>query len=88
MENAVSRSNYRVRKFSVIEAEWPIYEVVCNEAVIFDVTWAAGRFEIAFHKAAAQSVMDLDMFTNLIEQCKARLREDGVSEIISKNTIA
>ena len=71
----------------MIEADWPIYEVVCNDEVIFDLTWTEGRFEIAFHKAATQRVMELDLFIQLVEQCKARLREDGISEIVSKNAI-
>ena len=76
---------FRVRKFSDIDSEWPIFEVLRDNKVIFDITFAKGRYEIAFHHSIAQEVMGLDLFNYLVNQCKTLLHSEGVLESVPKD---
>jgi hypothetical protein len=77
----MSTTAIKWRKFSPIEREHPIYELVHNDAIIFDVTMDDdGKLRIAFHDGASGHVFDLDVIERLIADVKVRLEEDKASD--------
>lgn len=54
-------ANARFRKFSPIDRERPIFELVCEDVVLFDVARNDdGIVEVAIHEAAANKLFALE----------------------------
>jgi hypothetical protein len=50
----------KIRKFTPLEREYPVFEVMDGDEVLFDVSKTdAGVEEIAFHRAAAERAVPL-----------------------------
>ncbi len=66
------------RKFSPIDRDHPVLELVDSGVTILDVTvTAAGAFEIAFHPGASNRDYDLEMLEGLIANAKEQLLPDS-----------
>lgn len=64
----------RWRKFSPIDRDFPIYELVDGDVVILDVTRNENEtFEIAFHQGASGRVLDLGALERMIAEVKRLL---------------
>ena len=66
----------RLRKFSPIDREYPIYEIVVGDDVLFDVGRNdAGDFEFASHPASGGRVVPLLDIITLMQEAKRMLAE-------------
>lgn len=72
-------SRLRWRRFSPIDRDLPIFELVDSGLIILDVTKDdAGNLAIAFHDGAVGQALDLRMFERLITEVRALFaQEDG-----------
>lgn len=71
------QTKLRLRKFSPIDREYPIYEIVAGEDVLFDVGRSdMGEYEFACHEASGGRVLPLLEITGLIEEAKRLLAEE------------
>lgn len=67
----------RWRKFSPIDRDFPIYELLEDEVVVFDITRGENHgFEIAFHQGASGRVFNLAMIEQMIAEAKALLEKE------------
>ncbi len=67
----------RLRKFSPIDREYPIYEIVQGQVSLFDVGRNdAGDYEIAFHPASSGKILSLDAVKALIREAEQLLSEE------------
>jgi len=64
------------RKFSPVDREQPIFELVDVDIVILDITRSDGAVEIAFHQGAAGRTFDFDTLRTLLDEGK-RLAFEG-----------
>lgn len=73
----------RLRQFSPIDREYPIYEVVDGDVIILDVTREdGGAFEIAFHDGARGVILPLADVEREIATAKALLlQETGLPDV-------
>ena len=70
----MSASKLRWRKFSPIDRDFPIYELVHGEVIILEVTKGElGSLELAFHDGASGRVFDLGEIERLIAEVKILL---------------
>lgn len=68
----------RIRKFSPIDREWPIFEVMDGDCVLFDVTKSdTGDLELAFHDGAKDKVVPLDEVMRVIQEATELLDNQG-----------
>jgi hypothetical protein len=73
----MSASELRWRKYSPIDRDFPIYELVHGELIILDVTKGErGSLEIAFHEGASGRVFDLGEIERLIAEVKILLANE------------
>ncbi len=76
MVSIIDKSDLRVRKFVPIDREYPIYEILARDEIIFDVTKDGyGNLEIAFHVGVSNKGMRIAAFQEIIEECKTLLEE-------------
>jgi hypothetical protein len=68
----------RYRKFSAIDKDNPIFEVLSNEEIIFDISKddESGEFEVMFHQAACNKYLSADLLIQVIEGGKKLIIED------------
>jgi hypothetical protein len=68
-----------LRKFSPIDREYPIFEVLDGETPLFDISRADdGREELALHEGGAGKVIALDEFLSIVAEARSRLAaEEG-----------
>jgi hypothetical protein len=70
----------RWRKFSPIDREYPIYELMAGEVVLLDLALRDdGGIEVGFHGGATGRVLDLAVLEDMIRQGKQLLQEDLAS---------
>ena len=71
----------RLRKFTPIDREYPIYEVVDEQdRVFFDVARTdETTYEVAFHEAVSGAVLPLDDVEQMIAKAKALLAAEEPS---------
>ena len=71
----------RYRKFSPIDRDSPIFEVLSNEEIILDISKddESGEFEVMFHQNACNKYLSTDLLIEIVENCKKLIRneEDG-----------
>ncbi|MGK3997597.1 hypothetical protein [Sorangium sp. So ce1024] len=69
----------RWRKFSPIDRDFPIYELVDGDTIVLDLTRDEdGNFEVAFHDGARGRSLDLATLERLLEEAKNfLLREEA-----------
>ena len=67
-------SELRLRKFSPIDRDYPIYEVVDGDCVLLDVGRTDdGAYEVAFHAGASGRVMSLAVLERMIAEARELL---------------
>lgn len=67
----------RWRKFSPIDRDFPIYELLEGEVVVLDITRDENHgFEIAFHQGALGRVFDLATVERMIAEAKLLLENE------------
>lgn len=67
----------RLRKFSPIDREYPIYEVVVGDEVLFDIGRSdSGDYEFSVHAASSGRVVPLPELIHLMEEAKKLLAEE------------
>jgi hypothetical protein len=68
----------RWRKFSPIDRDWPIFELVAGEVIILDVTKGNdASLEIVFHEGALGRSFDLPTIERFLAEVKTLLAEAG-----------
>jgi hypothetical protein len=68
----------RWRKFTPIDRDFPIFELLDGDIIILDVAKGdSGAFEIAFHGGASGRVFDLGMIERMIEEVKVLLEMEA-----------
>ncbi len=68
--------NIRFRKFSPVEREYPIFEVVEGDAVLLDVSVSDdGVLEVALHPSGAGKIFKLDDLYAILVEGKHLLEE-------------
>ncbi|HEY8210634.1 MAG TPA: hypothetical protein VIG99_24290 [Myxococcaceae bacterium] len=73
----MSDADLRWRKFSPLDRDFPIYELMDGEVIVLDVTRGENQsLEIAFHEGAAGRAFDLKLIERLIEEVKVRLAQE------------
>jgi hypothetical protein len=71
----------RWRKFSPIDREFPVYELLEGEVVVLDITRDENLgFEIAFHQGASGRVFDLATIERMIAEAKILLEKEEASD--------
>lgn len=71
------RTQLRLRKFSPIDREHPVYEIIEGDEVLFDVSRNdAGEYEFGAHAASSGRVLPLLEITALVEEAKKLLEEE------------
>lgn len=79
MEATQITSDIRIRKFSPIDRDYPIFEVLVGDKVILDVSKDEnGNDEIAFHDAVSNRVIRVCALLEIIEECKAMMEAEEV----------
>lgn len=67
----------RLRKFSPIDREYPIYEVLDGDQALFDIGRNdLGMLEVGFHPPCVGRVMSLDEVEPLIAEAKKLLMQE------------
>ncbi|WP_437576752.1 hypothetical protein [Sorangium sp. So ce887] len=67
----------RWRKFSALDRDFPIYELVDGDAIVLDLTGdERGNFEISFHDGARGRVLDLATLERLLAEAKSLLMQE------------
>jgi hypothetical protein len=70
-------THLRVRKFSPVDRDTALFEVLEGEVVLFDVgSGAEGGLEIAFHEASSNRVLPLSAVEEAIGVCKVMMEHD------------
>jgi hypothetical protein len=73
----MSGAELRWRKFSPIDRDFPIYELVAGDVIILDVTRGERQsLEIAFHEGASGHVFDLGTIERLLAEVKGLLANE------------
>ena len=71
----------RWRKFSPIDRDFPIDELLDGDLIILDVTKGdSQKLEIAFHDGASGRVFDLETIERLVAEVKQALERDGETD--------
>ncbi|MCC7538971.1 MAG: hypothetical protein IT379_22285 [Deltaproteobacteria bacterium] len=66
----------RLRKFSPIDREYPIFEILDGDDVVLDVSLSdAGNYELGVHESSSSRVLPLREVLGLIEEAQRRLGE-------------
>ena len=69
--------NVRFRKFAPVDREYPIFELVEGDDVLFDVSASDdGVLEVALHEAGRGKVFKLDDLHAILMQGKRLLEEE------------
>jgi len=84
-ELVLSKDRIRLRKFSPIDRDGPIFEALLDENVIFDVARTAGaelssQFEIAFHDHVAGLRIAVSVLSDLVQDAQNLIVEDEAAE--------
>jgi hypothetical protein len=67
----------RWRKFSPIDRDWPIFELIDRDVVLLDVTKGDDlSLKVAFHGGASGRELDLVTLESLLEQVKVLLANE------------
>lgn len=78
----MSDQSLRWRKFSPLDRDSPIFELLAGDVVILDVAIRdPGSFEIAFHSGASGRILDIDDFEKMLGEAKELLRKELKSAI-------
>ena len=74
----MSSSRLRWRRFSPIDRDFPIYELLDDDVIVLDVTKDEhGTLTMAFHEGASGRVLDLEVIEQLIAEVKKLLEKDA-----------
>ena len=67
------------RKFSPIDRDNPIFEVLFDQEVIFDISIddETGEFEVMFHENAGGKYLSADLLIQIVEDGKRLIIKDG-----------
>jgi hypothetical protein len=72
----MSVETLRWRKFSPIDRDFPIYELVDGDQVVLDLTRnERGDFEVSFHEGASGRVFELVALDELLAEAKRLLSQ-------------
>jgi len=68
----------RYRKFSPIDRDSPIFEVLSNEEIILDISKddESGELEVMFHKDACNKYLSVDLLTEIVENGKKLITDE------------
>lgn len=67
----------RWRKFSPIDRDFPIYELVDGDQVVLDLTRnVRGDFEVSFHEGASGRILELAALDELLAEGKTLLLQE------------
>lgn len=71
----------RLRKFYPADRESPIFEVILDDRIIFDVARSddmdrSSEFEIALHEGAAGLQITVDAFNDIVRAAEELIREE------------
>ena len=74
----MSGAALRWRRFSPIDRDFPIFELVDGEVIILDVTKGerSGTLEITFHEGASGRICDLGTIESLIVEVKILMAKE------------
>jgi len=73
----MSDSQLRWRKFSPIDRDYPIFELVDGDVIVLDVTKDANeKFEISFNQGAVARIFDLGVIERLLAEVKILLSQE------------
>ena len=69
----------RFRKFSPIDRDSPIFEVLSHEEIIFDISKGdeSGEFELMFHKDISNKYMSVDLLIKILENGKKLITKES-----------
>lgn len=73
----MSGAKLRWRKFSPIDRDFPIYELMDGDVIVLDVTKGKNEsLEIAFHEGASGRIFDLSTIEGHIAEVKSLLAKE------------
>ena len=58
----------------------PLFEALVGDDVVFDVGEDGGQFDIAFHEAALKYTIEVNIFSAVVADAKARILASAASE--------
>jgi len=71
---SVRDGQFRWRKFSPLDRDSPIYELLDGDVIILDVAQdKSGNLEIAFHEGASGRILELAILEQLLAEAKRLL---------------
>ena len=63
----------RFRKFWPVDRQTPLFEVLANEDILFDVGRTSTGFDVAFHSAASRYIWDVALLRKVIAEVEIRI---------------
>ena len=74
----MEQRKYHFRKFSPIDREYSVFELVNNDTILLDVsTTDDGEIEVAFHEALSGKILKYDELQNFLKEGLRLAKEDS-----------
>ena len=79
MQKEQKITDYRLRKFSPIDRDTPIFEVIYEDKIVLDISKNEdnGSYEVMFYADAANKSITVELLNEIIEKGKELIESDA-----------